>query len=131
MMTLLKRCVLSIIMILLLFGSLTAQTKRALVIGISEYQYCGDNSWGNIHGANDADLLVPILKAQGFNTTKLCNKAATAKRIRKGFNDLIASCKQGDMVYIHFSCHGQPFEDLNGDEEDGWDESVIPYDIGR
>jgi hypothetical protein len=107
---------------------MTAQTKRALVIGISEYQYCGDNSWGNIHGANDADLLVPILKAQGFNTTKLCNKAATAKRIRKGFNDLIASCKQGDMVYIHFSCHGQPFEDLNGDEEDGWDESVIPYD---
>lgn len=108
--------------------SASAQTKRALVIGISEYQYCGDNSWGAIHGANDADLIVPVLQAQGFKVTKLCNKAATAKRIRKGLNDLITSCKQGDMVYIHFSCHGQPFEDLNGDEEDGWDESVIPYD---
>ena len=32
------------------------------------------------------------------------------------------------MVYIHFSCHGQPFEDKNGDEEDGWDESIVPYD---
>ena len=41
---------------------------------------------------------------------------------------LITSCKSGDVVYIHFSCHGQPFEDLNGDEEDGWDESLVPYD---
>jgi hypothetical protein len=24
--------------------------------------------------------------------------------------------------------HGQPFEDLNGDEEDGWDEALIPVD---
>ena len=26
--------------------------------------------------------------------------------------------KAGDMVYLHFSCHGQPVEDLDGDEED-------------
>ena len=32
------------------------------------------------------------------------------------------------MVYIHFSCHGQPVEDLNGDEPDGWDEAIIPVD---
>lgn len=109
--------------------SASAQTKRALVIGISEYQYCGDNSWGAIHGANDADSIVPVLQAQGFKVTKLCNKAATAKRIRKGLNDLITSCKQGDMVYIHFSCHGQPFEDRDGDEKEyGWDESIVPYD---
>ena len=33
-----------------------------------------------------------------------------------------------DIVYIHFSTHGQPVEDLNGDEEDGWDESIVPID---
>ena len=97
-------------------------------MGISEYQKNGENSWGAIHGANDAELITSVLKKQGFKTTKLCNKIATAKRIRKGLNDLYASCKSGDIVYIHFSCHGQPFEDMNGDEEDGWDESIIPYD---
>ena len=41
---------------------------------------------------------------------------------------LIASSRKGGMVYLHFSCQGQPFEDLNGDEEDRWDKSIIPYD---
>ena len=41
---------------------------------------------------------------------------------------LIESCGRGDFIYLHFSGHGQPFEDLNGDEDDGWDESIIPYD---
>lgn len=108
--------------------SMTAQTKRALVVGISEYEKSDNNAWGAIHGANDADLILPILKEQGFKSTKICNKAATAKRIRKGLSDLVLSCKSGDVVYIHFSGHGQPYEDTNGDEEDGWDESLVPYD---
>ena len=108
--------------------SMSAQTKRALVVGISEYEKSDNNAWGAIHGANDADLILPILKEQGFKSTKICNKAATAKRIRKGLSDLVLLCKSGDVVYIHFSGHGQPFEDINGDEEDGWDESLVPYD---
>jgi hypothetical protein len=37
-------------------------------------------------------------------------------------------CEIGDVVYIHFSGHGQLVTDVNGDETDGWDESWIPYD---
>jgi hypothetical protein len=110
---------------------MSAQTKRALVIGISEYPQNGDNSWGAIHGTNDVDLIAPILKRQGFKTTKVCNKDATAKIIRTEIVKLIESCGSGDFVYLHFSCHGQPFEDLDGDEEDGWDESIIPYDAQK
>ena len=108
--------------------SVKAQTKHALVIGISEYEKTNDNGWAAIHGANDAELMISVLKRQGFKSTKIIDKAATAKRIRKGLNDLVASCKSGDIVYLHFSCHGQPFEDLDGDEDDGWDESIVPYD---
>lgn len=108
--------------------ALSAQTKRALVVGISQYQQLGENSWAIIHGANDAELITPVLRKHGFNITKICNKAASANRIRKEITNMIASCRKGDIVYLHFSCHGQPFEDLNGDEEDGWDESIIPYD---
>ena len=108
--------------------SMMAQTKRALVVGISEYEKINDNAWGAIHGANDADLIISVLKKQGFKSTKISDKAATAKRIRKSLSDLVASCKSGDIIYLHFSGHGQPFEDVDGDEEDGWDESIVPYD---
>jgi len=109
-------------------GSVNAQSKRALVVGISEYMQVAEESWASIHGANDAELIEESLKKQGFNCTKICNKKATAKRIRKELESLVESCKPGDEVYLHFSCHGQPYEDLNGDEEDGWDESIVPYD---
>ena len=101
-----------------------------MVIGISDYPQCDADSWGAIHGANDAELIVPILQTQGFETTTICNEAATAEKIRKELNALEKSCRAGDIVYLHFSCHGQPVEDLNGDEgkDDGWDESVVPYD---
>lgn len=113
------------------FGLISAQTKRALVIGISEYPQNIDNSWSTIHGTNDTELIVPILKEQGFKTTKVCNKDATARRIRREIAKLIESCGRGDFIYLHFSGHGQPFEDLNGDEDDGWDESIIPYDAQK
>ena len=109
----------------------SAQTRRALVIGISDYPQNGSESWGVIHGANDAELIVPILQGQGFKTTKICNEAATALKIRKALNTLVKTCSAGDIVYLHFSCHGQPFEDLNGDEEYGWDTSIIPYDAQK
>lgn len=105
-----------------------SQTKRAFLVGISEYPQTGERSWNDIHGSNDLELISETLKAQSFKTTSLTNKTATANNIRKGLNNLVVSCKPGDFVYLHFSCHGQPFEDLDGDEEDGWDESIVPYD---
>ena len=119
------------IVVVFVFGLISAQTKRALVIGISVYPQSGDNSWNSIHGTNDAELIVPVLKEQGFKTTKICNKDATARRIRQEIAKLIESCGRGDIVYLHFSGHGQPFEDLDGDEDDGWDESIIPYDAQK
>lgn len=121
------RLVLSLAM-MVISVSLSAQTKRALIVGISEYQQSTGDAWAAIHGANDADLIAPVLKKQGFSIVKVSNKTATAKRIRKELTNLCSASRPGDMVYLHFSCHGQPFEDIDGDEEDGWDESIVPYD---
>jgi len=123
--------VLFILVAAIITMSASAQTKRALVIGISNYPNIGANSWEAIHGANDAELIVPVLQKQGFKTKKICNEAATAGKIREALNALVESCSNGDIVYLHFSCHGQPVEDLNGDEKDGWDESIVPYDAQK
>jgi hypothetical protein len=58
----------------------------------------------------------------------LCNREATANNIRKSLISFSEKCKSGDIVYLHFSCHGQPFEDYDGDESDGWDEALVPFD---
>lgn len=107
------------------------QTKRALLIGISDYPQESIECWANIHGSNDVYMLSATLKKQGYKTKTMTNKSATASNIRRRLNAFIGSCKPGDYVYLHFSCHGQPVEDLDSDEEDGWDEAIIPYDAEK
>lgn len=107
-----------------------AQTKRALIIGISDYGNAIEdpNKWSNINGANDVALLSPLLKKQDYKVTSLVDSQATYSNITNALKKLTKDAKKGDIVYLHFSMHGQPFEDLNGDEADGWDEALIPVD---
>lgn len=120
-----------LIFVSLSLTSVFAKEKRALLIGISTYPIVENNkdaSWSSIHGANDINIITPQLKKQGFRITSLIEKNATANNIRKALARLEKECKQGDLVYIHFSMHGQPVEDTSGDEPDGWDEALVPYD---
>lgn len=107
-------------------------TKRALLIGLSTYPRHKQSqlNWNSIHGANDVALIGRTLKRQGFAITALTNQQATAQAIRKVLAGLIRQTRSGDLVYIHFSGHGQPFEDRDGDETDGWDEAIVPYNAG-
>lgn len=126
-----RRLLVYLMLLLSLCPSMYGQTKRALLVGISDYATYSKSTrgqWSNIHGANDVELISKTLKQQGFRITSITNKKATARGIRSGLKTLTKSCRKGDVVYIHFSCHGQPFEDKNGDEDDGWDESIVPYD---
>jgi len=108
-----------------------AAEKRALLIGISDYPRAKGNpelEWNDIHGANDVTAIAATLKKQDFRTTSLTNSKATAANIREALRRLEASAGIGDLIYIHFSGHGQAVEDISGDEADGWDEAIIPYD---
>ncbi len=103
-----------------------AITSRAIVIGLGEYH---DQTWGRIHGDKDVPLVNSMLTSCGYkDVTTLVNKEATKAGILTAFESLSNRCKKGDVVYIHFSGHGQQVTDVNGDEDDGWDEAWIPYD---
>ena len=106
-----------------------AQRKRAFIVGISHYDTALTGyQWNNINGVEDINLLSPILKKQGFYLTTLLDKQATYQNITNQLSTFTNQTKKGDIVYLHFSAHGQPVEDLNGDEEDGWDEAIVPID---
>lgn len=107
-----------------------AQTKRALLVGISDYgnEREDPDKWSNISGANDVVLLQPSFVQQGFKVATLVDAQATYANITGALKKMVKQSMKGDIVYLHFSMHGQPFEDLNGDEADGWDEALIPVD---
>ena len=118
--------------LLLLFSlpmQLYAQTKRALVIGLGQQQ---DKAWNKINGDKDVPFVQAMLKNAGFKSvTTLVNRQATKVGIVEAFKRMTASCKHGDVVYIHYSGHGQQMTDVHNDERDGLDECWIPYDACR
>ena len=118
-----------IMVAMLLSSAVNAQRKRAFLVGISHYDTALTSyQWNNISGVEDINLLCPILNKQGFSTTTLLDEQATFDGIVSHLATFTDKTKKGDIVYLHFSTHGQPVEDLNGDEEDGWDESIVPID---
>ncbi len=115
-----------LVFLLLITLSLCAQTKHALVIGLGEQE---DKHWAKINGDKDVPYVLDMLSIVGYADIKtLVNNEAKKDNIIEAFKVLEAKCDVGDIVYIHFSGHGQLISDVNGDEEDGWDESWIPYD---
>ena len=127
---LIKTSIIAIVAFLIGGQTMNAETKRALLVGISDYGNAMEdpNMWANISGANDVLLLSPLFSEHVYTVTSLVDSQATHANITNALMDLAKESKKGDVVYIHFSMHGQPFEDLNGDEEDGWDEALIPVD---
>lgn len=118
----------------LIFGShaIEAQTKRALIIGIGAYP--PESGWSTIHGDNDVPIIADALSRRGFSQdhiVKLVNDQATKKNILKQFNLLTHKAQINDIIYIHFSTHGQQVLDIDGDEQDSLDEAIIPYDARK
>ena len=73
-------------------------------------------------------MLSPLFEQQGYTVTTLTDERATYSNITSALKKVAKEAKKGDIVYLHFSMHGQPYEDINGDEADGWDEALIPVD---
>lgn len=49
--------------------------------------------------------------------------------MRAALSWLISGCKQGDSLLFHFSGHGSRQKNYNGDEIDGYDETLCPLDF--
>ena len=129
-----KNYFISIVCIILLLTvslAVSAQTRRALVIGIGQQE---DKGWGKINGDRDVPFVEEMLtnaKFKARDVKKLVNQQATKAAIVNAFKSLASQSKRGDMVYVHFSGHGQQMKDVHNDEKDGLDECWIPYDAYR
>jgi hypothetical protein len=105
---------------------------RALVVGVEKY---GDNRVPETPGCvQDATQTAQFLESKyGFPAASvkvLTNEQATAANIQQEFRQwLIEGTQPGDRVFFLYAGHGSQLPDDNGDEEDGLDETVAPYDV--
>ena len=53
----------------------------------------------------------------------------TGKAIKQNLKAIVASCKAGDVLFIHFSGHGTQVADKDGDDADNKDEAIVPTDL--
>ena len=109
--------------------------QRAVLIGIN---YKGQK--GQLSGChNDVLNVAQYLKeVQGFkekNITILMDddmhKPPTKSAIISAYKRLVKQSKEGDVVFCHYSGHGGRLPDDNGDENDGYDETLIPLDFQK
>ena len=125
--------ILQLILITLLGFTLSghAQQKRALIICVGEQQ---DKEWANLNAENDLQYVQKLLSFCRYtDVSTISGREATKQGILEEFVSLTNRCEKGDLIYIHFSGHGQRMTDVNSDElmmkeKDRYDESWIPYD---
>jgi hypothetical protein len=104
-------------------------SRYALLIGIKDYPPAGPEN--DLPGC-DRDVaalksyLTGPLGMPEQNITVLADLAATKAAIEKAITDLAAKAGPEDAVIITYSGHGAQVPDLDGDEEDGWDEAIVP-----
>jgi hypothetical protein len=106
-----------------------AQKKIGLIVAVGQYPQGG--RWRNLSSENDVRFVKAALVKNGFalaNVDSLINEQATKKNILSALDALYNKAADGDVVVFHFSGHGQQIQDDNGDEADGYDEALIPYD---
>lgn len=103
--------------------------RYALCIGINDYPGTGSDLAGCVNDAND---WAAAFEKRGFSrVARMVDKKATGKAIRGAIRQAVAKAKKGDLVVVQYSGHGSFVPDIDGDEPDGTDECLCPYDIER
>jgi hypothetical protein len=107
-------------------------TRRALMIGIN---YVGQN--GELSGChndvlNMKEYLMDVHEFEEENMIILMDDGEhiepTRDNIMAAYQQIVCDSEPGDVVYLHYSGHGGKLRDDDGDEEDGYDETLVPVD---
>ncbi len=100
--------------------------RYALCVGINEYPGEGNDLAGCV---NDALDWAELLKERGYTPLAILDSAATKVAILSTLRAMLELARRGDRVVFTFSGHGTWIPDIDGDEKDGRDEALCPYDF--
>ena len=98
--------------------------KIALCVGINDYPGTDSDLSGCVNDVIDG---AAMLIKRGFDVLKISDSKATKKTMEKEIVNIVS--QKDSLIVIQYSGHGSFVPDLNGDEPDGTDECLCPYDI--
>ncbi|HEX2684948.1 MAG TPA: caspase family protein, partial [Ferruginibacter sp.] len=124
--------------------SLSAQEKRALIIGIDDYSTPADCippsgkrvSFNSLEGCvNDAksihSVVVSKFRFKQSMVDTLYNRAASRAGILKKMEELLDKSKPNDIAFLYYAGHGSQVQNSLSKEADKKDESMVPSDTWK
>jgi hypothetical protein len=102
----------------------------ALTVGLNAVDPRHYQGWSGELNACEADAkdMAALLAGRGFEVRTLLTSEATRAAVTRAIAHAAEAAKPGDLFVYTNSSHGGQLPDLNGDEEDGKDETVCMYD---
>jgi len=110
--------------------------RKALFIGINYKGQQGElrgciNDVTNIKAFLSSKFRIDEMLTLTDDQTSDPSKLPTRENLLAGFRWLRQGAKSGDSLIMHYSGHGGSIKDEDGDEEDGYDETLIPLDYAQ
>jgi len=106
--------------------------QTALLVGLKSVDPTAYNGWSGTNGCwgceLDVDNINHILSPLGYDVEILKTEQATRKNMREGLISASKKLKAGDQFLFYYSGHGGQQPDLDSDEMDGQDETLVAYD---
>lgn len=107
-------------------------TRRAVLIGINYVGMQGELSGCHNDVMNIKEYIMDVWGFTEENITVLLDDGKhanpTRANILKAYTDLVNASEDGDAAFCHYSGHGGKLRDQDGDEADGFDETLVPLD---
>jgi len=106
--------------------------RWALIIGVSNYKDANirDLKYADKDAYSFYNSLIEKCRFKKEQIKILLNKDATYENIRRSISGwLLKNAQKNDKIIIFFSGHGYRDIDNNNDEDDGFDEFLIPFDF--
>jgi len=103
---------------------------RAVIVGIEDYQSMTDLSYTIDDAVDMEDVLVSYGNWDINNIELLIDEGASKIGIDTAIAYMASESDEDDVCLFFFSGHGSRIDDdvLDGDEEDGYDEVICPWD---
>ena len=104
----------------------------ALLVGLKSVDPSAYYGWDGTNGCwgceLDVDNMAVILDPLGYQVSTLKTAEATRNRILSSLYRAAENLEADDIFVFYYSGHGGQQPDVNGDELDGQDETLVAYD---
>jgi uncharacterized caspase-like protein len=114
------------------------QAGWALFLGVDDYDetpYTGEDGlkyrFPKLHYCAKGANAMAVALADTFpNQRILVNREVTHDGVKKAVTEWLSQAPENATVLVFYSGHGSRVKDKNGDEADGYDETIVPWDYG-